>query len=131
MKTKVYKNKEIVRKIAFAAMCIALAMVLPFLTGAIPEIGGALCPMHIPALLSGVLCGPFFGALVSFVSPLLRGLAFGSPAIFPRGVSMAVELFAYALVFGLLKKLLPKRIGYTYVALGTAMICGRLVGGIS
>ena len=46
-----------VRKLTYSALFLALAMVLPFLTGQIPEIGSMLCPMHIPALLCGFMCG--------------------------------------------------------------------------
>ena len=46
-----------VRKLTYAALFLALAMVLPFITGQIPEIGKALSPMHIPVLLCGFLCG--------------------------------------------------------------------------
>ena len=34
-----------------SALFLALALVLPFLTGQIPEVGSMLCPMHIPVLL--------------------------------------------------------------------------------
>ena len=46
-----------VRKMTYAALFLAIAMVLPFVTGQIPEIGYMLCPMHIPALLCGFMCG--------------------------------------------------------------------------
>ena len=36
------------KKLVFAALCLALCMVLPLLTGQIPQIGKALSPMHIP-----------------------------------------------------------------------------------
>ena len=55
-----------VTKLVYAAMCLALALVLPFLTGQIPQIGSALCPMHLPVLLAGYLCGPWWGAAVSY-----------------------------------------------------------------
>ena len=45
------------RKLTYAALFLALAMVLPFLTAQIPEIGSMLSPMHIPVLLCGFLCG--------------------------------------------------------------------------
>lgn len=51
------RNSSAVRKLTYSALCLALAMVLPFLTGQVPEIGSMLCPMHIPALLCGFLCG--------------------------------------------------------------------------
>ena len=31
-------------------MFLAIALLLPFLTGQIPQIGGMLCPMHLPVL---------------------------------------------------------------------------------
>ena len=40
-----------VKKLVFAALCLALCIVLPFLTGQIPQIGSMLSPMHIPVLL--------------------------------------------------------------------------------
>ena len=40
-----------IKKLILAALFLAMALVLPFLTGQIPEIGSMLCPMHIPALL--------------------------------------------------------------------------------
>ena len=130
MKIKVDKNTVIIRKICFAAACLALALVLPFVTGAIPEIGGALSPMHLPALISGVVCGPVIGGVVSFISPILRGAVFGSPVLFPRGITMAFELLAYAVSFGILYRIFPKKTGYIYASLGLAMIAGRLVGGV-
>ena len=50
-------------------MCIrdrflALAFVLPMITGHVPQIGNMLCPMHFPVLLAGfVLGGPWGLAL--------------------------------------------------------------------
>ena len=40
------------KKLVYSAMCLAICLVLPFLTGQIPEIGSMLLPMHIPVLLS-------------------------------------------------------------------------------
>ncbi len=131
MKLKVYKNNEIIKKITFGAVSLALFLVLPFVTGSIPEIGGMLCPMHIPALLSGALLGPWIGGAISFAAPILRSLIFGSPALFPRAVAMTFELAAYAICFGVLLKVLPKKIGYVYASLGVAMLVGRIVGGIT
>ncbi len=44
-----------VRKLTYAALYLAIALVLPFLTGQIPEIGRALSPMHIPVLLLSLI----------------------------------------------------------------------------
>ena len=37
-----------VKKITYSGMFLAIALLLPLLTGQIPEIGMALSPMHIP-----------------------------------------------------------------------------------
>ena len=131
MKTKLYKNKQIIKIITLSGALIALAMVLPFLTGAIPEIGNALSPMHIPAFLAGALLGPFMGGAVAAACPILRSLIFGAPQLFPRAVSMSIELLGYAVSFGILLKIFPKRVGYTYAALVISMIVGRIFGGAS
>jgi predicted membrane protein len=125
---KVYKNAEIIRKTVISGVIIALAMVLPFITGSIPTVGKMLSPMHIPAYLAGALLGPVFGGAVAFVCPLIRSLAFGMPK-FITAIGMCFELFTYAFVFGLLIKLLPKRLPYLYLSLVSAMISGRLIGG--
>ena len=111
-------------------MCLALALVLPFVTGAIPEIGGMLCPMHLPAFLLGIIVGPYVGGALAFLSPILRSLIFGAPLLFPRAFAMAFELMAYAFVFGLLYKLLSKKMPMLYLSLASAMLVGRVVGGV-
>ncbi len=120
----------IVHNIVSAAMCLALALVLPFLTGQIPEIGQALAPMHLPVLLCGYICGSVWGAAVGFTAPLLRTALFGMPPFPTAAVPMAFELAVYGLMTGLLFKLLPKRNIYIYVSLIGAMVSGRIVWGI-
>lgn len=117
-------------KLVWSAACLALCMVLPLLTGQIPEIGQALSPMHIPVLLCGFLCGWPWGLAVGLIAPLLRNMIFGMPPLFPTGIAMAFELGTYGLVSGLLYKLLPKKVPYIYVTLITAMIAGRVIWGI-
>lgn len=121
-------NKKIV-KLVYSAVCIALAMVLPFLTAQIPQIGKALSPMHIPVFLCGFTCGWPWGLVVGIISPLLRSAVFGMPAIFPEAVAMAFELAAYGFLSGLLYKLFPKKAGYVYFTLILSMIGGRIVWG--
>ena len=112
-----------------AALFLALAYVLPFLTGQIPEIGSMLCPMHIPVLLCGFICGWPWGLAVGFVAPLLRSVTLGMPMIFPQAVCMAFELATYGAVAGMMHKLLPRKKPYVYGSLLSAMIAGRLVWG--
>ena len=64
-----------VKKMTLAAMFLALAFVMPFITGQIPQIGSKLCPMHIPVLLCGFFCGApwggycrFYRTIVTFIS---------------------------------------------------------------
>ena len=119
------------RKLTYSALFLAIAMVLPFITGQIPEIGAMLCPMHIPVLLCGFLCGWPWGLCVGFIAPLLRGAMFGMPALFPTGTAMAFELAAYGAVSGILYKRLPKKKWTIYAVLLSAMIVGRLVWGLA
>ena len=112
-----------------ASVCLALCLVLPFLTGQIPQIGSALSPMHIPVLLAGFLCGPWWAMAVGAVVPLLRFFLFHSPPPYPTGLAMCFELAAYGLVSGLLYRALPKRAGNIYVSLIIAMLAGRVVWG--
>ena len=108
------------RRIVLAALFLALAFVLPMVTGHVPQVGNMLCPMHFPILLCGFVLGVPWGLAVGFVAPLLRSVLFGMPPMFPIAVSMAFELAAYGLVSGL---------PMMYSALVTAMVAGRLVWG--
>lgn len=124
------KNHNKILKMILAALFLALAYVLPFLTGQIPEIGSMLCPMHLPVLVCGFICGPVWGAVVGFVAPLFRSiLAGGFPPMFPTAVCMAFELAAYGAISGLMHKLLPSKKPFIYCSLLIAMIAGRLVWG--
>lgn len=123
------KNRLQIKKLTFSALCLAMAMLLPLVTGHVPQIGSALSPMHIPVLLCGFICGWQWGLAVGFVSPLLRYVLFGMPYIYPTGIAMAFELAAYGVIAGVMYKLLPKRNGFIYVTLITAMVGGRVVWG--
>ena len=118
----------IVRKLTYSALCLALALLLPFLTGQIPQIGSMLCPMHLPVLLCGFLCGRQYGAVVGFIAPLLRLVMFGMPPFYVA-IAMAFEMAVYGAVSGLLYRAFPRNITGIYLSLLTAMITGRLVWG--
>lgn len=123
------KKKKLINT-ALAAMFLALALVLPFVTAGIPQIGNALCPMHIPVLLCGFVCGPWYAMVVGFIAPLLRFALFSMPPIMPTGIAMCFELAAYGLVSGLMYKHLPKKKPFIYVSLISAMLVGRCIWGI-
>ena len=118
-------------KLVLAALFLALAYVMPFFTGQIPEIGAMLCPLHIPVLLCGFICGWPWGLTVGFLAPLLRSFVTGLPVLFPNAVCMAFELAAYGAVAGLMHRTLPRKKPYIYCSLLTAMIVGRFVWGFA
>lgn len=122
--------KVSVKKLVLAALCLALCLVLPFLTGQIPQIGAMLAPMHIPVLLCGFLCGWPYALVVGLIAPLLRHVLFGMPPIMTALV-MTFELAAYGAFSGIFYKLLPKKNAYLYVALILAMLAGRVVYGVA
>lgn len=122
-------NSTQLRKLTYSALYMAIALILPFVTGQIPEIGAMLCPMHIPALLCGFMCGWPWGVAVGFMSPLLRSVMFGMPAMFPAAIAMAFELAVYGGMAGLLYSRLPRKKWMIYAALLISMIAGRVVWG--
>lgn len=116
-------------KMTLAALFLAIAYVLPFLTGQIPEVGAMLCPLHIPVLLCGFICGWPWGLAVGLIAPLFRSLTLGMPPLYPTAVCMAFELAAYGAVTGWMHRLLPRKKPYIYCSLLIAMIVGRLIWG--
>lgn len=123
-----YKKQLI--KLCISSLCLALCLLLPFVTGQIPKVGNMLCPMHIPVLLCGFLCGAPYGLAIGAVAPLLRNLIFGMPQMIPAGLSMSFELAAYGLLVAFCYRSFPKKKRYLYVSLLLAMLGGRLVWGI-
>lgn len=117
-------------KLTLSAMFLALALVLPFLTGQIQPLSKKLCPMHIPILLCGFFCGPWHAFLIGLIAPMLRFLMFGMPPIMPTGLAMSFELASYGFLAGWLYTVLPKKKTSIYIALLVAMFGGRIVWGI-
>ncbi len=122
------RNKNL--NMILAALFLALGYLLPYLTGQLPEIGKMLCPMHIPVLLCGYLCGWPWGLAVGVLAPLLRAVTVGTPILFPSAVCMAAELAVYGILAGVLHRVFPAKKGYLYASLPLAMIGGRLVWGM-
>jgi len=119
-----------VKKSVITAICIALCVVLPLAFHAIPNGGSVFCPMHIPVLLCGLICGWQYGLLCGIAGPVLSSLMTGMPpaAILP---AMTVELAVYGLVTGLLMKLIFTKKTYLdlYISLVAAMLLGRIISG--
>ena len=124
-------NNNSIRKMVFAGICLSLCMVLPFLTGQIPQVAKMISPMHIPVFLAGYLCGPIWGLGVGFIAPLLRSMLFGMPVLMPNATAMAFELAGYGLFSGLFFMIFPKKNVFVYVSLVLAMLIGRILYGIA
>jgi thiamine transporter ThiT len=122
-------NSITTKKLVLNALFLALGLVLPFLTGQVPQFGNMLLPMHLPVLICGFVCGWPSGLAVGLVTPILRSLLFGMPPMFPFAIAMAFELATYGFLAGILYNLLPKKNIFVYVNLIITMIGGRLVWG--
>ena len=122
--------KKPIQKTVFSGLCMAMGLLLPFLTAQIQTLGNMLLLMHFPIFLCGLLCGWQYGATVGAVTPLLRSVLFRMPKMYPSAVGMAAELLTYGLMAGLLYKILPrKKVASLYLSIIGAMLAGRLVWG--
>lgn len=121
------KLRQYIKNMVLAAMFMAIGLVLPFLTGQIPQVGNMMLPMHLPVLLCGLICGWQYGGVVGFVLPLFRYTLFGAPPM-PVGIAMAFELAAYGAVVGFLyARSRWQCVIALYRCLIAAMIAGRIV----
>ena len=125
------RNKT-VNDLTVSAMLFALGLVLPFLTGQIPEIGNLHLPMHLPVLLAGFIVGWKYGLVIGATLPIVRSLIFSMPVLYPNAVSMAFELCAYGVLTGIFYLVIFKRrtLAEVYASLIIAMLGGRIVKGI-
>ena len=123
--------KHNTKKLVLSGLFLAIGLVLPFLTGQIPEIGNMISPMHFPVLLCGFICDAPYGALVGLILPPVRFLLFQMPPLYPMGLAMAFEMAAYGLVSGLVYSRVQHNIKGIYLSLVPAMVIGRIVWGIA
>ena len=109
--------KKVSQNLSLTAMFLSLGIILPMLTGQVPQIGSMLLPMHIPVFLCAFVCG------YKYSVPM-----FSRPNMYPEAISIAFELAVYALVTGLIySKFAKKNIIAVYISLILAMILGRIV----
>lgn len=119
-----------VKNLVLSALLLALGLVLPFLTGQIPQIGSMLLPLHLPVLICGLICGWKCGLTIGFILPLMRSFLFGMPALFPSTISMAFEMATYGALAGWpYDRSKWQCVVALYRSLLTAMISGRIVWG--
>ena len=125
-------KREQIHRLVLSALFLALGITLPFLTGQIKEIGDSLLPMHFPVMLCGLICGCKYGLMVGFATPVLRGLIFGMPPLYPNSIWMALELCTYGFVIGFLySRAKKKNLPCLLLSLAISMLAGRIVWGIS
>ena len=62
-----YERKYSFKKKNFGALFLAIGLILPFITMQIPAVGKMLCPMHIPVLLCGYICGWHMACLLGLL----------------------------------------------------------------
>ena len=115
-----------VKYLTLSALFIALGIVMPFITGQIPQFGSMLLPMHLPILIAGFMLPWQYATLIGFIVPLLRSALFSMPPMFPSAFAMAFELATYALVISIVYRLFNKH----NITLIAGMIAGRVVWGI-
>ena len=125
-------NKKTPIYLTVSAMFLSLGLVLPLITGQIPQIGQMLLPMHLTVLLCGLICGGRYGAVVGFIMPLMRSAIFTMPPMFPDAAAMAFELAAYGFIVGFMYENARWHcIKSLYRCMFAAMIGGRAVWGLA
>lgn len=120
-----------VKKSIICSVCIALCYVLPLFFHGIQNAGSVLCPMHIPVIICGLVCGGPYGLICGLAGPAMSSILTGMPAI-AYLPTMMVELGAYGLVSGVLINRVRTRntVADIYISMIVAMIIGRIAAGI-
>lgn len=120
-----------IKKICVTAISIALCVILPILFH-MAGLGSTFAPMHIPALLCGLICGGWYGVGCGIIGPVLSSILTGMPAPTIM-ISMVPELITYGVVSGLMMRIVRTgKLGADlYISLVTAMLAGRIVAGIA
>lgn len=118
------------KNLTLSAMFVAIGLVLPMITGNIPQIGNMLLPMHIPVFLCGLICGWQYGLAVGAILPLMRSFLFGMPPLYPIAIAMIFELATYGFVAGFLyNRSKWQCVIALYRSMLLAMLSGRIVWG--
>lgn len=110
------------RDLVIAGLILSIGIILPSIFHLTGVNGAVFLPMHIPVLMSGFILGPYLGAIIGFLTPILNYAITGMP---PQPVLwlMLVELYLYGLVSGILYKKLNMKL---ILSLIISMIVGRI-----
>lgn len=110
------------QKTIYAALFLALGLLLPQIFHFFGGTGPVFLPMHIPVLLAGFYLGGSYGALIGLVTPVLSSLLTGMPPV-PILYFMMLELLGYGLTAGYLH---GTRKWNVLLTLLLSMVVGRL-----
>jgi len=109
---------------------LALAVALPQFTAHLAGANGGrmFLPMHVPVLLAGLLCGPYYGGIIGIIAPVMSCIITGGamPAAYPMLPIMCAELLTYGLTSGFISRKLKN----VYIDLIIAMLAGRVAYGV-
>jgi len=128
------RNKNLYA-MAITAMLLGLGMLVPYLTGRIPQVGKFFSPLHIPVLICALTCGWKWALGLGVALPLINSAVSLMPRFPDKAVPMVFELAVYGLAAGLVYAAFLRRNGkknhwpYLILSLFIAMVLGRLVGG--
>ena len=131
-------KKDMIKNMTLTAMFMAIGILLPFLTGQIPQFGNMMLPMHIPVILCGLICGWKYGLIIGLILPGFRHLLFFMPPLFapfppfhPILIPMTFELATYGFLAGLLyQRSRWQCVVALYRSMIIAMVAGRIVLGV-
>ena len=65
----------------WAAFFVAIAVLVPVIFHVVGGLGKVFLPMHIPVILCGFICGPYFGLLCGVIAPILSAMITGMPVL--------------------------------------------------
>lgn len=120
---------QIMATIVAIVSAVALPQIMHLIgraTGMGNAFGELLLPMHLPIILVGLLAGPYAGAIAGLLGPVCSFALSGMPAaaVLPF---MMVELCAYGLFAGLLRKSSMPTVAKVF----TAQVAGRVCRAIA
>ena len=116
------KTRSTTRDLVLAALFLALAFVLPMITGHVPQIGNMLRPMHFPVLLAGFVRG----GKAQCQAP---GAAQHKASQQHREVHGAEHIADLRHMAGFMYRKVQHTLPMIYATLVTSMVAGRLVWG--
>lgn len=116
------------KELVLSGLLLAGGIILPMIFHMFGMTGPIFLPMHIPALLGGLLLPPAMALLLGIIIPIISGLLTGMPVMFPMAVIMAVELGVY----GITASLCTRKLKLSLVpSLIISMIAGRIASGLT